>query len=169
MTAAQGQPTVRPATVADAEAVASIYNHYVTDTIVTFEEEPVLVPDMARRIEQVAAASLVWLVAELEGQVIGYAYAGRWHTRAAYRFATEVTVYVDREHVGRRVGSHLYATLFPMLRARGIHAVLGGIALPNAASVALHERCGLEKVAHLKEVGFKFGRWIDVGYWQRTL
>ena len=169
MSSAQSRPTVRPATVADAEAVASIYNHYVTNTIVTFEEEPVPVPDMASRMEQVAAASLAWLVAELDRRVIGYAYAGRWHTRAAYRFSTEVTVYLDREHVGKGVGSHLYAALFPMLRARGVHAVLGGIALPNAASVALHERCGLEKVAHLREVGFKFGRWIDVGYWQRTL
>ena len=155
--------------MADAEAVASIYNHYVTNTIVTFEEEPVPVPDMARRMEQVAAASLAWLVAELDRRVIGYAYAGRWHTRAAYRFSTEVTVYLDHEHVGKGVGSQLYAALFPQLRARGVHAVLGGIALPNAASVALHERCGLEKVAHLREVGFKFGRWIDVGYWQRTL
>jgi len=169
MSSAQSQPTVRPATVADAEAVASIYNHYVTNTIVTFEEEPIPVPDMARRMEQVAAASLDWLVAELDRRVIGYAYAGRWHTRAAYRFSTEVTVYLDSEHVGKGVGSQLYAALFPQLRARGIHAVLGGIALPNAASVALHERCGLEKVAHLREVGFKFGRWIDVGYWQRTL
>ena len=169
MSSAQSRPTVRPATVADAEAVASIYNHYVTNTIVTFEEEPVPVPDMARRMEQVAAASLAWLVAELDRRVIGYAYAGRWHTRAAYRFSTEVTVYLDREHVGKGVGSQLYAALFPQLRARGVHAVLGGIALPNAASVALHERCGLEKVAHLREVGFKFGRWIDVGYWQRTL
>ena len=169
MSSAQSQPTVRPATVADAEAVASIYNHYVTNTIVTFEEEPVPVPDMARRMEQVAAASLAWLVAELDRRVIGYAYAGRWHTRAAYRFSTEVTVYLDPEHVGKGVGSQLYAALFPQLRARGIHAVLGGIALPNAASVALHERCGLEKVAHLREVGFKFGHWIDVGYWQRTL
>ena len=89
--------------------------------------------------------------------------------RAAYRFSTEVTVYLDHEHVGKGVGSQLYAALFPQLRAQGVHAVLGGIALPNAASVALHERCGLEKVAHLREVGFKFGRWIDVGYWQRML
>lgn len=163
------QPTVRAATVADAETVVRIYNHYVTNTIVTFEEEPIAAAEMARRMGQVTAAALPWLVAELDREVIGYAYAGRWHARAAYRFSVEVTVYVDHAHVGRRVGSHLYAALFPMLRARGIHAVLGGIALPNDASVALHERCGLEKVAHLREVGFKFGRWIDVGYWQRTL
>jgi GNAT superfamily N-acetyltransferase len=89
-------------------------------------------------MEQVAASSLPgW-----SPRSIGYAYAGRWHARAAYRFSAEVTVYVDPSHVGRRVGSHLYAALFPIVRARGIHAILGGIALPNPASVALHERCG---------------------------
>ena len=169
MTSAPAQPTVRAAVAADVEAVAHIYNHYVTNTIVTFDEEPVPAGEVARRMEQVAASSLPGLVAEVDRRVIGYAYAGRWHARAAYRFSAEVTVYVDPSHVGRRVGSHLYAALFPMLRARGIHAVLGGIALPNPASVVLHERCGLQKVAHLREVGFKFGRWIDVGYWQRTV
>jgi L-amino acid N-acyltransferase YncA len=169
MTSAPTGPTVRAATIADADAVARIYNHYVKNTIVTFEEVPVSAADIAGRMELVAVAALPWLVAELDRQLVGYAYAARWHARAAYRFSAEVTVYVDSAHVGRRVGSHLYAALFPMLRARGIHAVLGGIALPNEASVALHERCGLEKVAHLKEVGFKLGRWIDVGYWQRTL
>jgi phosphinothricin acetyltransferase len=169
MTAAGQEPTIRPATVVDGEPVARIYNHYVTDTIVTFEEEPVSPPEMARRIGQVGTASLPWLVAELADQVVGYAYAGPWHARAAYRFSTEITVYLDHAHVGRRIGSRLYAALFPILRARGIHAVIGGIALPNPASVALHERCGLAKVGHMKEVGFKFGRWIDVGYWQRIL
>src|SRR5262245_61235871 len=122
MAPSKSQATVRAASGADAEAVTRTYNHYVEHTIITFEEAPVPAPEIARRMEHVAASSLPWLVAELDGQVIGYTYAGRWHARAAYRFSTEVTVYVDHTHVGKRIGSHLYAALFPLLRARGIHA-----------------------------------------------
>ena len=86
-----------------------------------------------------------------------------------YRFSVEVTVYVAPGHAGRGIGSTLYGELFPMLKTLGIRAVIGGIALPNEASVALHEKFGMRKVAHFGEVGFKFDRWIDVGYWQRTL
>jgi len=162
-------PTIRAATLADAEAVAGIYNHYIANTVVTFEEEALPPSEIAKRIETVWSASLPWLVAEMDGQVAGYAYAGKWHGRSAYRFSTEITVYLAPDQTGRGLGSKLYDQLFPILRDRGIHAVLGGIALPNEASVALHEKFGLERVAVFKEVGFKFGRWIDVGYWQRTL
>jgi len=166
---ARGATTVRDATSSDATAIAWIYNHYIRETVVTFEEEPVSDAEIARRIEKVRSASLPWLVAELDGRVVGYAYAGPWHARSAYRFSVEVTVYLDAARVGRGIGSKLYDALFPLLRARRVHAVIGGIALPNEASVALHERFGLRKVAHFAEVGFKFGRWIDVGYWQRNL
>ncbi|MGH9200362.1 MAG: arsinothricin resistance N-acetyltransferase ArsN1 family B [Vicinamibacterales bacterium] len=152
----------------DAAVIADIYNYYVTDTIVTFEEEPVAAAEIARRIEEVQSASLPWLVAAQRDQVVGYAYATPWRTRFGYRFSAEITVYVDREHGGRGIGSQLYGQLFPMLEARSIHAVMAGIALPNEASVALHEKFGLRKVAHFGEVGIKFNRWIDVGYWQRT-
>ena len=108
MTSAQPQPTIRAAGEADAEAVAGIYNHYVTSTIITFEEEPVAAAEIARRMELATASSLPWLVAELDRAVIGYAYASRWHGRSAYRFSAEVTVYVDRTHVGKRVGSHSF-------------------------------------------------------------
>jgi len=114
----------------------------------------------------VQSASLPWLVAERRGEVLGYAYASRWHARAAYRFSTEITVYLDHGQTRRGIGSRLYGELFPMLRAREIHAVLAVIALPGEASVALHEKVGFSKVGHFKDVGFKFGRWIDVGYWQ---
>lgn len=153
----------------DAAAVAAIYNHYIAETVITFEEEPVGANEIARRIDDVQSASLPWLIAEERGEVAGYAYATPWRTRTAYRFSVEVTVYLSADHSGRGIGSMLYGRLFPMLEARGIHAVMGGIALPNEASVALHEKFGLQKVAHFREVGFKFGRWIDVGYWQRTL
>lgn len=162
-------PQVRPVTAADAEAVAAIYNHFIAHTIVTFEEEPVDGDEMARRIADVQAAGLPWLVAERDDAVVGYAYATKWRVRRAYRFSAESTIYLAPEEAGRGTGRRLYTALLEALRGLGMHAVIGGIALPNDASVALHEKLGFEKVAHFKETGFKFGRWIDVGYWEITL
>jgi phosphinothricin acetyltransferase len=159
---------IRDAAASDAEAIASVYNHYVAETVVTFEEEPVPAAEIARRVAEVRSAALPWLVADEDGLVVGYAYGRPWNPRSAYRFSAEITVYLAPGYVGRGIGSRLYEELFRILRARRIHAVLGGIALPNDASVALHEKFGLRKVAHFAEVGFKLGRWIDVGYWQRT-
>lgn len=158
---------VRSATPADADAVAGIYNHYVADTIVTFEEEPVQASDIVRRMEDVRGAGLPWLVAGRDGRLAGYAYATPWRPRRGYRFSTEVTVYVAPDQAGQGIGSLLYAELLPTLEKRDIHAAMGGIALPNDASVALHEKFGFKKVAHFEQAGFKFDRWIDVGYWQR--
>ena len=162
-------PEVREAVPADAQAIADIYNHYVTNTIVTFEESPVSLEGVTSRMAEVAATTFPWLVAEADGRVTGYAYASKWKGRCAYRFSSEITVYVDQTCGGRGIGSALYRELFAALRVRGIHAVLAGIALPNPASVALHEKFGLEKVAHMREVGYKFDQWIDVGYWHRLL
>ena len=163
------RPVVRAAEPRDAGEVAGIYNHYVSETVVTFEEEQVSAAEFVRRIEEVRAASLPWVVAEAEGRVVGYACARPWKERSGYRFSVEVAVYVAPELAGRGIGTDLYSRLFEDLRARKVHAVIGGIALPNEASVALHEKFGMRKVAHFEQVGFKFGRWIDVGYWQRTL
>ena len=164
-----GGIAIRPAEPADAAAVATIYNHYVERTIVTFEEEPVSAEEMARRLEESRSESLPWLVAAEAGRVVGYASSRKWKARSAYRFSAEITVYVAPGNARRGIGSGLYARLFPILQARGVHAVIAGIALPNEASVALHEKFDMRKVAHFPEVGFKFDRWIDVGYWQRTL
>jgi len=160
---------VRPATPGDAKALARIYNHYVAETTITFEEDQVTAAEMAARIAETLAAALPWLVAEHQGEVVGYAYASKWKGRCAYRFSAETTVYLDPEETSRGLGSVLYGQLLSDLEARGVHVVIGGIALPNDASVRLHEKLGFRKVAHFEEVGFKFGRWIDVGYWQRTL
>jgi len=160
---------IRSATLVDAPAIAGIYNHYVDKTIITFEEEPVSGPDMARRIEQVQSACLPWLVAERDGVVQGFAYAGRWKDRSAYRFAVETTVYLDVDVTGRGIGSRLYGDLLPLLEDRKMRVVIGGIALPNKASVSLHEKLGFKKVAHFNRVGFKFNSWIDVGYWEYIL
>lgn len=160
---------MRSAAAEDADSLAAIYNHYVRQTIITFEEEPVTSSEMWRRASEVMTVPLPWLVAELDGAVAGYAYAARWRLRRGYRFSAEVTVYVAVEHSGRGVGSALYTQLLPELRDRGIHAVVGGIALPNAASVTFHEKFGFRKIAHFEQTGFKFGRWIDVGYWELIL
>jgi L-amino acid N-acyltransferase YncA len=158
---------VRPAVAEDAPAMASIYNHYVAATVITFDESEITAAEMARRLDDVAP--LPWLVAEREGRLLGYAYATKWRARPAYRFSAEVTVYVDPGCPRAGVGSRLYQELLPQVRACGIHTVMGGIALPNDASVAFHESFGFSKVAHFREVGFKFERWIDVGYWQLDL
>lgn len=160
---------IRAATAADRDALATIYNPYINDTIITFEEEPVTGAEMEKRLAEVAAASLPWLVAEEGGEVIGYAYASKWKGRCAYRFSAESTVYLAPAAQRRGIGTALCESLFTLLRAQHIHAVMAGIALPNEASVALHEKLGMKKVAHFEAVGFKFQRWIDVGYWQRLL
>ncbi|TBW48973.1 N-acetyltransferase family protein [Marinobacter halodurans] len=160
---------IRNATIEDAARIAEIYNHYIEQTVITFEEEPVAADTMAGRIRGCQEHGLPWLVLEAAGQVTGFAYAVEWRARPAYRYSVEVTVYLDRAQIRRGQGTRLYEALFADLRERGIHTVIGLIALPNDASVALHERMGMDKVAHLSEVGFKFGRWLDVGYWQGTL
>jgi L-amino acid N-acyltransferase YncA len=159
---------IRPAGTADVQRICDIYNHYVLNTIITFEEAPVSHDEMSGRISAVTQ-SLPWIISETDGDVAGYAYASTWRTRSAYRFSVESTIYVDRRFLGRGIGRQLYATLLSELRARGMHCVLGGIALPNAASVALHEALGFRKVAHLPEVGWKLQQWIDVGYWELVL
>jgi len=158
---------IRSVCSGDAGAIAAIYNHYVAHTIITFEEEPVDDGTMAQRIADVTE-SYPWLVDEEGGRIRGYAYATRWRPRASYRFSTESTVYLAPGEVGRGIGTELYRTLLDRLAATGLHCVLGGIALPNAASVALHEKLGFEKVGHLRAVGRKFDQWIDVGYWQKV-
>ncbi|RYG83546.1 N-acetyltransferase family protein [bacterium] len=160
---------IRDAISADGDALAAIYNPYIADSIVTFEETPIVAQDMRDRVAEVQRAGMPWLVLEEGGRVRGYAYATTWRTRIAYRHCCEISVYLDEAQSGRGYGTALYAQLFERLLATDLHVILGCISLPNDASVALHEKFGLTKVAHFSEVGFKFGRWIDVGYWQRTL
>jgi phosphinothricin acetyltransferase len=160
---------IRAARANDAEGIAAIYNHYIAHTIVTFELDPVTAEAMQARITTIQAQGLPWLVAEQGGSIAGYAYAGPWRPRAAYRHSVEVSVYLAPEAIGRGIGSTLYRGLIGVLHACDVHAAIGGIALPNPASVLLHERLGFVQVAHFRQVGRKFGRWIDVGYWQLLL
>lgn len=158
---------VRPARAVDAEAIVAIYNHYIANTVVTFEEQPVTAPRMAQRLDE--AAPLPWLVAESDGEVVGYACASKWKGRCAYRYSVESSVYLDPAAVGRGIGSMLYAALIDALHAQRLHTIISGIALPNDASIRLHEKFGFRKIGHFEQVGYKFGRWIDVAYFQLSI
>lgn len=160
---------IRSAAITDAEVIAHIYNYYIRESVITFEESDVSAQEMASRIAEVVDSSLPWLVAENQGVVVGFAYANKWKARSAYRFTVESTVYLDRQSSGQGIGTKLYQQLLAVLRSKSLHTVIGGIAQPNAASVALHKRLGFTKVAHFKEVGFKLGRRVNVGYWQLSL
>ena len=156
---------IRAATPGDAEAIAAIYAPLVTDTIVSFEEEAPSAADMADRI----AASHLWLVAEEDGEVVGYAYAAPFHPRAAYRWSVEASVYLAPSARGRGIGKQLVAELLERLKEMGFVNVFGGTALPNAASERLLESFGFKKIAHWEHAGFKFDAWHDVSWRQLTL
>lgn len=160
---------IRCATADDASEIANIYNYYVANTAVTFEEDPVSIDEMSERIQETLCLGLPWLVAENNGEIQGYAYGSKWKGRCAYRYSVEVTVYLSNLATSQGWGSQLYQQLFKQLKQISVHTAIGGIALPNDASVALHEKFGMKKVAHFEEVGFKFNQWVDVGYWQIKL
>ncbi|GAA4543043.1 arsinothricin resistance N-acetyltransferase ArsN1 family B [Pseudonocardia xishanensis] len=154
---------IRPATPADAAAVAAIYAPFVRDTTVSFETEPPDTAETARRIEH----ALSWLVAEVDGVVRGYAYAGPHRSRAAYRWSVDVSVYVDLPRSG--LGRALYERLFAELTERGYAQAFAGITLPNEPSIGLHRALGFEPVGVYRNVGYKLGAWRDVSWWQREL
>lgn len=159
---------IRQVTVGDATQICDIYNHYVLHTPITFEEQAVTSDNMMQRIRD-TQVSLPWFVWEVNSRIGGFCYASKWKERCAYRHSVESTVYVRPDTVGNGLGTQLYRALLDDLKRRNLHTVLGGIALPNAASIAFHEKFGFEKVAQLKQVGYKFDQWIDVGYWQLLL
>lgn len=158
-------PVIRPAIAADAVTVRDIYAPIVERTAISFEDETPSIEEMARRIQLAHA----FFAAEHNGIVIGYAYAGPHRERAAYRTSVDVSVYVDERARQLGVGAALYGSLLPHLRHQGYHAAFAGIALPNQGSVALHERVGFTPVGIYREVGFKFGKFHDVGWWQMIL
>jgi len=159
---------IRAATSDDAAAISEIYAPYVQASAVSFEAEP---PDRDEIVARMSAGSDLypWLAAEEEGALLGYAYGAAFRTRHAYRFTVEASVYLRAEAQGRGVGRMLYAPLLDLLERQGFTQAIGAIALPNEASVMLHERLGFRHAGTYRQVGFKFGRWWDVGLWQRAL
>ena len=159
---------VRIATASDAAAIAAIYAPIVRDTAISFETEPPTPSMIAQRIRE-GLEIYPWLTAERDGRIMGYAYASKHRERSAYRWSADVSTYVDECARRSGVGRALYGQLIAILREQGFHAAFAGIALPNAASIGLHEAMGFQPLGIYKEVGFKLGSWHDVGWWRLGL
>jgi phosphinothricin acetyltransferase len=162
--------SVRAAGPYDVEAIAEIYGHHVVHGTASFEDEPPTVAEMMGRFEQLRMANLPYLVAECEGQIVGYAYAGPFRLRAGYRFTLEDSIYVSPFYQGRSVGKHLLREL--LLKAADLGykcmvSVIGDSA--NVGSIALHRACGFEDVGTVRNVGYKHGKWLDIVLMQRSL
>jgi L-amino acid N-acyltransferase YncA len=161
-------PPIRLATPEDAAAVANIYRPIVESTSISFEAVPPTEAEMRQRMADIQT-TYPWLVLVHSGEIAGYAYGSRHRPRAAYQWSVETTVYVAEGYRRRGVGRRLYAALFNILKAQGFAHAFAGIALPNPASVALHELVGFQPIGVFRSVGFKFNEWRDVGWWQRSL
>jgi phosphinothricin acetyltransferase len=161
-------PDVRSAVLADLPALTALYNYYVVHTPITFDVV-MLQPEQRRPWfdDHAASGRHRLLVAEQDGQVVGYASSSRWRPKPAYDTTVESSVYVRHDAVGRGIGRQLYAALFEAIAGENVHTIVAGVALPNAASIALHERFGFREVGVFREVGLKFGTFWDVAWFQR--
>lgn len=162
------EPTIRLAEPADAAAIQAIYAPFVRETIISFEYDPPSVEEMRQRMAKVQP-QFPWLVGTHQGVVVGYAYASAHRERLGYQWAADVSVYLASAWHGQGIGHALYTTLFAILRAQGYLHVCAGISLPNPASVALHEKMGMQPVGIFPKIGFKLHAWHDVGWWQGSL
>ena len=161
-------PVIRVATIDDAPRIAEIYAPAVVERVTSFELVAPSAEEMGSRLTRVLA-HYPWLVCELDGRVIGYAYASTHNERAAYRWSVDVAVYVGGEVHRRGVGTALYASLFDVLAIQRIRNVYAGITLPNAASEGMHSRAGFRLVGTYHYVGYKFGAWHDVAWFERAI
>lgn len=159
---------IHDATPADAEVCVQIYAHYVLNTTVTFELE---VPDAAEMARRIAAAQQrhVWLIAERDGQVIGYASAGQFRVRAAFLHSAETAIYLREDARGHGDGSALYTELLARLAQLGHHRAIAVVTVPNKASAQLQKKLGFRYAGTLTEVGYKFDRWLDIQYYEKSL
>lgn len=163
--------TMRPATPDDLPALTSIYNHYVINTSITFDLEP-FAPEARRPWFDAHAAQgrhRLLVAVDSDNAVLGYATTSRWRPKAAYDTTVESSIYCRPDVVGRGIGTALYSALFDSLAGEDIHRIVGGISQPNAASVALHQRCGFRPVGVFSQVGRKFGKYWDVAWFERSL
>ena len=156
---------IRSVSSADAAQIADVYNYYILNTHHTFEAEALTVEEMETRIVE-SSEDYPYLVAEFDGLIQGYVYATQFKLRQAYKHSVEVSIYVRNQAKQKGIGSELYKVLLEELAETDVHALMAGIALPNDSSVRFHEKLGYEKVAHFREVGYKLGRWVDVGFWE---
>ncbi len=159
---------IRIATIADAPVLLAIYVPYVTDTAITFEYEVPPLREFSQRISA-TLSQYPYLVAEKDGRIVGYAYAGAFKGRAAYGWSVETTVYVDAGYHGGGVGSALYARLEALLRRQGFRNMYACIAYPNVPSEMFHEHLGFRKIGHFSQCGYKFGKWRDMIWMEKLI
>ena len=160
---------IRNTELSDAKRIAEIYNYYIEHTVVTFEKEKVTEEEIRRRVEGILQKGFPYIVYEENEKVNGYAYLHNWHPRPAYDITLETSIYLDIESQGKGIGALLYSELIKRAEALGIHSLIGGISMPNDVSRRLHEKFGFQLVGTLREAGLKFGKLIDVEFWQLML
>jgi len=158
---------IRNVQIEDAQELLDIYNYYVVNTVITFDLEALSLDAFKEKITTVST-DYPFIVYEENSEILGYAYGSKFRPKPAYNNTVESTVYLKHGTQGKQIGSKLYNELLFLLKQKNVHVVLGVLTLPNEASVKLHEKFGFKEVAHLKEVGLKFGEWQDVGFWQLT-
>jgi phosphinothricin acetyltransferase len=159
---------IRPVRLSDAEAICGIYNYYIEHTVITFEEIPLSIGEMEERIRKISS-KYPYLVWEENEKVTGYSYINTWKERAAYRYAAELSIYLENGKQGKGVGRTLLTRILEEVRKTDIHVLVSGITLPNDRSTALHEKFGFKKIAQFNEIGYKDNNWLDVGYWELIL
>jgi phosphinothricin acetyltransferase len=159
---------IRPVNTADATAICEIYNYYIVNTAISFEEEPLSTAEMEGRIRTISA-TYPWFVREEGGEVLAYTYINTWRERAAYRYAAELSIYVKKGHEGRGLGGELMAHLLGAVKKTEIRTLVSGITIPNERSIALHEKFGFREAARFHGIGFKLDKWLDVGYWELVI
>ncbi|MEN8905952.1 MAG: N-acetyltransferase family protein [Clostridiales bacterium] len=160
---------IRKIQLKDAKEISRIYNYYIKNTIITFEENEIDYLEIENRIKNITSKYPWYVYEDNNGNILGYAYASKWKARYSYRFTAETTIYLDSSNTGKGIGLKLYTELLDSLKFLNIHAVMAIISIPNEKSQNIHEKLGFKKAAHFKEVGYKFGKWIDIGYWEMLL
>jgi len=159
---------IRKVELKDAEEIVKIYNHYILNTVVTFEEEALTKADMEERIKE-KTKSNPWIVFEEEGHILGYAYLGTFRERSAFRHTKESSIYLDKGVVGKGIGGKLYKELIKLAKDYKVNVIIGVITLPNPASIVLHNKLEFERIGSFNEVGFKQDKWLDVDFWQKKI
>ncbi|MDH6535723.1 GNAT family N-acetyltransferase [Parabacteroides sp. 52] len=160
---------IREVTLEDAKEICRIYNYYVENTAITFETAAVSESEMQQRIKGFLDEGFPYYVGDINGKIAGYCYLHNWNNRCAYSSTKEVTIYLDKDLQGKGIGTILYQHLFKEIHKDDVHALIAGICIPNESSVRLHEKFGFKQASHMKEIGWKFDQWRDVGHWQLVI